>query len=183
VKTAEIGPSAAHRRRSLAGPAVVAHTTEDDLHAEVRQAAEAHAKAHRCVLILYAADVASWLSEPMPNQWASEGEADRFGDRLSPKDLDVLGRSSIAGQVRKGRHAGAKTAAWLPKDKGAAALAEYASAQGAHIVFVPESMDALDELRPLLVASEDALGALPGPRGAIELQVVSSPASATPESA
>ena len=159
---------------------MVAYTTEDDQHAEVRHAAEVHAKAHRCMLILYAANVASLWSEPMPNQWASEGEADRFGDRLSPEDLEFLGRSAVAGQVREGRRAGVRASAWLPKDKGIEALSEYASAQGAHMVFVPESLDSIDELRPLLAS---AGGARETAQPAVELQVVRLPDSAKPTSA
>lgn len=132
------------------------------------------------MLILFAADVASSLSEPMPNQWASEGEADRFGDRLSPEDLEFLGRSAIAGQVREGRRAGLRASAWLPKDKGIEALAAYASVQGAHIVFVPESLDSIDELRLLLAAAGGARGTA---RPAIELEVVRLPDSAKPPSA
>lgn len=179
MKTAEKGPNKG-RRPSLDGPAVVAYTTEDDQHAEVRHAAEVHAKAHRCMLILYAANVASLWSEPMPNQWASEGEAERFGDRLSPEDLEFLGRSAVAGQVREGRRAGVRASAWLPKDKGIEALSEYASAQGAHMVFVPESLDSIDELRPLLAS---AGGARETAQPAVELQVVRLPDSAKPTSA
>lgn len=178
VNTAEKDP---HRDRpSLDGPAVVAYATEDDQYAEVRHAAEVHAKVHGCTLILYAADVGCLLWEPMPNQLDSEGEAEQFGDRLSPEDLDVLGRSAIAGQVREGRREGVMASAWLPKDKGIEALAEYASAQGAHIVFVPESLASIDQLRPLLAAAEDARETA---RPAVELQVVRPPDSAMPLSA
>lgn len=172
MNTAEKDPHRGRRRPSLDGPAVVAYTTEDDQYAEVRHAAEVHAKAHGCTLILYAADVASLWSEPMPNQWDSEGEAEQFGDRLSPEDLDFLGRSAIAGQVREGRREGVMASASLPKDKGIEALAEYASAQGAHIVFVPESLASIDELRPLLAAAE---GARETARPAVELQEVRLP--------
>jgi hypothetical protein len=168
-----------HRRPSLEGPAVVAHTTEDDQHAEVRHAAEVHAKEHGCVLILYAADVASWWSEPMPNQWASEGEGDRFGDRLSPKDLEALGRSTLAAQVREGRRTGAKASAWLPKDKGVGALAEYAASQAAHALFVPESLDSIDELRSLLATGGREGTAKPS----IDLRSVPEPSSARRSSA
>ena len=169
------GPERGHPHQSLAGIAVVAHTTEDDQHPEVRHAAEVHAREHGCMLILFAADVASSWSEPMPNQWASEGEGDRFGDRLSPEDLEFLGRSAIAGQVREGRRAGVRASGWLPKDKGIEALAEYAFAQTAHVVFVPESLDSMDELRPLLASSGDAADTT---RPAIEIHVVSAPDSA-----
>ena len=149
----------------------MAYTTENDGYADVRRAAEVHAKAHGCIVILFAADVASWWSEPMPNQWASEGEGDRFGDRLSPKDLEALGRSAIAKQVRASRRAGAKASAWPPKDKGVGALADYAAAEDAHIVFVPESLDSIDELREHIAAAGDASDAA---HPAVELQVVPS---------
>ncbi len=171
MKSVDRAPSRRHRHRSLIGPAVVAYTTENDEYAVVRHAAEAHAKAHGCIVILFAADVASWWSEPMPNQWASEGEGDRFGDRLSPKDLEALGRSAIAKQVRASRRAGAKASAWLPKDKGVGALADYAAAEDAHIVFVPKSLDSIDELRKQMAA---AGGAGDPARPAVELHVVTS---------
>jgi hypothetical protein len=173
-------PAAHDRRPDPGGAAVIAYCTEDDQHAEVRHTAEVHAKAHGCLLILFAADVASLWSEPMPNQWASEGEGERFGDHLSANDLETLGRSAIAGQVREGRRAGARASAWLPKDKGIKALAEYALAEGAHIVFVPESLDSIDELGPLLTAAGDARETA---RPAVDLQVVRQPDSVKPSSA
>jgi hypothetical protein len=175
VTTAGKGPEPGHPRQSLAGIAVVAHVTEDDQHPEVRQATEVHAREHGCMLILFAADVASSWSEPMPNQWASEGEGDRFDDRLSPEDLEFLGRSAIAGQVREVIARGGRASAWLPKDKGIAALAEYALVQRAHIVFVPESLDSMDELRPLLASSGSAAETT---RPAIEIHLMSAPDSA-----
>ena len=77
--------SRATRQADLAGPAVVAYSTESDGHPQVRRAAQAHAQEHGCVLILYVADVASAFSEPLPNQWDAEGEPDQFGDRLMPR--------------------------------------------------------------------------------------------------
>ena len=154
------------------GHAVVAYTTEDDQHAEVRRAAEGHALEHGCVLILYAADVASAFSDPMPNEWASEGEGDRFSDRLSPEDLELLGRAEIAKQVRSSLRAGANAVAWLPKDKGVKALAEYAAGEGAHSVYVSETLDAIDELRGSLEPAEAVAGA----PDAIDIEVVAVPA-------
>jgi hypothetical protein len=57
----------------------------------------------------------------------------------------------------------------LPKDHGVEALAAYAVAQDAHLVLVSESLDSIDELRPLLAATEGVDGV---PRPAIELHVV-----------
>lgn len=143
---------ASSRKEDLDGPAVVAYTTEDDEHGPVREAAQAHARDHGCVVVLYAADAAGFLSEPMPNAIDAEGAGDRFGDRLGLADLEYLGRSDIAGQVADGRRAGARVAAWLPKDHGLGALAEYALAQDAHLVYLPAQLGSADELGALFRA-------------------------------
>ena len=134
---------------------VVAYVTGDDAHAGVRRAAQEHAREHGCSLILFVADAASLWSEPMPNQWASEGEGDRFGSRLGPDDLEILGRSDIRAQVIEGRELDVPTYAWLPKDHGAGALAGYAGDQGAHLIFVPNELESVDELSSM-VAGETA---------------------------
>ena len=153
------------------GRAVVAYTTEDDQHAEVRRAAEAHALEHGCVLILYAADVASAFSDPMPNQWASEGEGDRFGDRLSPEDLEMLGRAGDRRAGSKQPSSGREGGRLAAQDKGVQALAEYAAAEGAHSVFVSQTLDAIDELRESLAAGGGGSVA----QTAIDLKVVPGP--------
>src|SRR5664280_1892040 len=95
---------------------------------------------------------------------------------MSPRTISTS-RSS-ADRPSPGRSArssrGGRASAWLPKDKGIAALAEYGLVQRAHIVFVPESLDSMDELRPLLASSGDADTTRP----AIEIHVVSAPDSA-----
>lgn len=141
---------------------VVAYVTGDDAHVDVRRAAQEHALAHGCALILYVADAASWWSEPRPNQWGSEGEGDRFGSRLGPEDLEALGRSDVRAQVIEGRESHVSTFAWLPKDHGVGALARYASEQIAHLIFVPSELESIDELSSLVAgatASEE-LGSL-----------------------
>lgn len=155
--------------RGSDGAAVIAYTTEDDAHAEVRQAAAAHAREHGCVVILYDAEAPGILSDPLPNQWGSEGEGDRFGDRLSADDLEFLGHGGLARQVRQ-TAAGVRVAGWLPKDHGPGALADYGRSQGAHAIFVPVRLESIDELSSKLVGSETTSElAIPG----IELQVVS----------
>jgi hypothetical protein len=128
----------------------VAYVTKDDRHADVRRAAQEHALRHSCALILFVADVASIWSEPLPNQWGSQGEADEFGSRLGPEDLEFLGRSDVGRQVAEGRAAGVETFAWLPKDHGPGALVTYAREQGAHMIFVPDKLEGIDELSSLL---------------------------------
>lgn len=139
--------------RTLSPSPVVAYVTQDDRHADVRRQAEAHARAHGCAVILFVADAASMWSEPLPNQWGSEGEGDRFGSRLGPDDLEFLGRSDVQRQVVESRGSGVETYAWLPKDHGPGALAGYAGEQGAHMLFVPDKLEGIDTLSSLLGGS------------------------------
>jgi len=155
---------------------VIAYSTEDDRHAAVRLAAVQHARKHGCTVIAYAADAASAWSEPMPNQWASEGEDRRFGDRLTPDDLEFLGRSPLATQVREAAAGGVEAFGWLPKDHGPKALADYAKAQRAHRIYVPSELETIDELSSLLSGAPDAIKELAGP--GIEVEAVPGPASA-----
>jgi hypothetical protein len=152
-----------------AGQTVIAYTTEDDAHAEVRQAAAAHAREHGCAVILYDAEAPGVLSEPLPNQWGSEGEGDRFGDRLSADDLEFLGHAGLAGQVRQ-TEAGIRVAGWLPKDHGPGALAEYGRSQGAHAIFVPDRLESIDELSSKLAGNETTTSELATP--GVEIRVV-----------
>jgi hypothetical protein len=133
------------QRGSLPG-VVIAYTTADDQYAKVRLDAILHARDHGCGVILYSADAASTLSEPMPNQWGSEGEGSGLSDRLSPQDLEFLGRGELAIQVREAEAGGVTAFGWLPKDRGPKALIEYAIAQGAHRVFVPIDLESIDAL-------------------------------------
>ena len=114
----------------------------------------------------------------MPNAIDAEGAGNRFGDRLGLADLEYLGRAAVASQVVEGRSAGARVAAWLPKDHGMGALAEYAHAEGAHIVFLPEQLASHDELsallKGLLKGLKTSTGVAPSD---IEIRVVGSPAS------
>jgi hypothetical protein len=159
---------------------IVAYVTGDDRHADVRRTAEEHARTRGCTLILFVADAASVWSEPMPNQWASEGEADRFGSRLGPDDLELLGRSDVQGQVVDGRQSGVDSYAWLPKDHGPGALVGYAREQGARMIFVPNKLEWIDALSSLLSGGPTDGEELATPR--IEIRVVASePAGADPD--
>jgi hypothetical protein len=156
-------PHATTETPRTGGMSVLGYTTEDDQYAAVRLAAVQHAREHGCTLILYAADAASAFEEPMPNQWASEGEDKRFGDRLTTADLEFLGRQPIADQVREAQAGGVDAWGWLPKDHGPRALAEYARQQGAHAVFVSDELETVDELSALLAGEPDAVEELERP--------------------
>jgi hypothetical protein len=131
-------------------PVVVAYTTGHDEYAPVRLAAIEYARDHDAQVILYAADAASAISEPMPNQWGSEGEGDDLGDRLTVDDLEYLGQAQIATQVREARAGGVDAYGWLPKDQGPDALVDYAEEQQAERLFVPAKLDSIDELNTRL---------------------------------
>jgi hypothetical protein len=156
-------PRAASDAPRTGGLSVLGYTTEDDQYAAVRLAAVTHAREHGCTVILYAADAASAFEEPMPNQWASEGEDKRFGDRLTTADLEFLGRQPIADQVREAQAGGVDAFGWLPKDHGPKAVATYARQQGAHAVFVPDSLETIDELSAVLAGEPDAVEELERP--------------------
>jgi hypothetical protein len=154
---------------------VVAYTTGDDQHPAVRLGAVDHAREHGCTVILYDADAASAIAEPMPNQWGSEGEGRGLGDRLDPEDLTFLGREPLATQVQEARAGGLQAYGWLPKDHGPGALASYAQDQGAHLVFVPDELETMDELSAALEGAPDAVDAVAKP--GIRLERVRSHAS------
>lgn len=147
---------------------VVAYTTGDDKHPAVRLGAVEHARDHGCSVILYDADAASAIAEPMPNQWGSEGEGRGLGNRLDPDELAFLGREPLAGQVREARAGGLQAYGWLPKDHGPAALAEYARSQGAHLVFVPDELETMDALSAAFEGAPDAADAVAQPGVRIE---------------
>ena len=164
-----------HSARGTPHDVVVAYTTGDDKHPAVRLSAVDHARDHGCTVILYDSDAASAIAEPMPNQWGSEGEGRGLGDRLDPDDLEFLGRAPLGSQVREARAGGVRAYGWLPKDHGPAALAAYALDQGAHLVFVPDELETMDELSAALEGVPDAVDAVAQP--GISLERVRSHAS------
>ena len=146
-----------------AGECVLAYTTREDDHAGVRLAAVQHAREHGCALILYAADAASVVAEPVPNQWGSEGEGRDLGERLTADDLVFLGQAEVARQVREAQSAGIEAFGWLPKDHGPDALTTYAADQGVHRVFVPAELEGMDELSAKLEGEATATNAIEHP--------------------
>jgi hypothetical protein len=125
-------------------------TGEDDRFAAARRTGIEEALDRGLPLILYDWDSASWLGEPLPNQWASEGAEERIPDRLEERHLEFVGRHSVATQVRDAKDHGVDAFAWLPKDHGPAALASYASQQGAVAIVLPRDLTELDGLEAIL---------------------------------
>ena len=91
-------------------------------------------------LILYDRDSASAFSDPMPNQWASEGEERLFGDPLSDEALVKLGVEAMARKVAQGRKDGIDTWGWLATGHGTDELINYARRHGADLVLLPAEL-------------------------------------------
>ncbi|MCC6383075.1 MAG: hypothetical protein IT304_11270 [Dehalococcoidia bacterium] len=130
---------------------IIAYTAEDDRYRAVREAAIETARAAEARLILYDIDAAQMFASPLPTEeWSGEGDRDLWPDKLAPDDLERAGRHGVAEQVRAARRAGVQAFAWLPQKKGADGLAEYAEAQGADLIMMPEQMEdpgVVDRLR------------------------------------
>ena len=129
---------------------VVVIAGEDDRYQGALQRATDLAAKRGEPLILYDWDAPSLLSEPMPTWWSGEGWDRQFPQRLDPDQLDELGRSQIADQVRAARDSGVDAFGWLPSDHGPGGLAEYASGQAASIVVVPKDLTELHGLDALI---------------------------------
>ena len=119
---------------------IVAYIREDERYASVRQAALETAKASNAQLILYDADAASRFASPLPTWWDGDGAEREFGDRLTPEELEKAGRHDFAEQVRRARVSGIEAWGWLPSSRKAEAFVEYADAQGADLLIVPEDL-------------------------------------------
>lgn len=134
---------------------IIAYTAEDDRYRAVREAAMETARATAARLILYDIDAAQMFASPLPTEeWSGEGDRELWPDRLAPDDLERAGRHNIAEQVRAAQRSGIQAFAWLPQKKGADGLAEYADAQGADLIMMPEEMEnpgIIDRLRGVSV--------------------------------
>jgi hypothetical protein len=133
---------------------VIAVTAEDDRFRGARERGTSLAAERGSTLLLYDWDAPSLFAEPLPSWWSSEGAGDRFGDRLAADQLDEVGRSSIADQVREAERAGVPARGWLPKDHGPNALARYARAQQAAVVVLPTDLAEVAGLEALLAGTD-----------------------------
>jgi hypothetical protein len=136
---------------------IVAVTTEDDAHRDVRHVAMERARREEATLILY--DLTAGenpLESPLPTQWSAEGTEDDVGDRLAPDELEAAGRATIARQVQDARNQGIDAWGWLPASDDRTTLLKYAVALPSAVVLVPPGDLAVDEPAPVQV---DVVGA------------------------
>jgi hypothetical protein len=120
---------------------LVAYVSEDEELDHVRDAAMELGRRGGAKVILYDRDSASALSDPMPNQWASQDEGAQFGDPLSDQELVKLGREPFARKVAAAREAGVDAWGWLASDHGTDALVAYARDHGAELILLPADLE------------------------------------------
>lgn len=119
---------------------VVAYIREGERYAPVNLAAIEAARSSGAQLILYDADSASRLSEPLPSTWSADNGDRPFGDRLTPEEIEGAGRHELAKQVRGARANGIDTFGWLASTRGAGEFLAYAEGHGADLLVVPEDL-------------------------------------------
>lgn len=117
---------------------IIAVTSDGERHRHVVERAASVASETGATVILFDIDSGnlSPLESPLPTEWSGEGEAEQFGKRLDPGDLEAAGQGTLADQVRVVRAAGVSAFGWLPDKADAKALAEYAADQAADLVLV-----------------------------------------------
>jgi hypothetical protein len=120
---------------------IIAYVGDGERYKPVEDVATATAKRSAAQLILYDADAASRWTSPVPNWWSGEGSADLLGNRLTPEQLESLGRKDFAAVVRLARVEGVDAYAWLPSARGAKDLATYAAKVGADLLILPADLE------------------------------------------
>jgi hypothetical protein len=120
---------------------IVAYTDDDGRYQHVRQTALDAARSGGGRVILYALDEYSPLTDPVPNEWASERSDQQFSDPLGVHDLERLGRDALAAQLREAGGGGLDVGAALPRHGGVDSMVDYAERHGAEVVLLPLEMD------------------------------------------
>jgi nucleotide-binding universal stress UspA family protein len=120
---------------------IVAWVSEDDELDHVLRAALELGRNNGARVILYNRDSASAVSDPMPNEWASQGEERLFGDPLSEEELVKLGQEPFARKVAAAKADGIDAWGWLPADHGTDELVEYGRTHDADLLLLPDELE------------------------------------------
>jgi nucleotide-binding universal stress UspA family protein len=120
---------------------LVAFVGEDKDLDYVTDAAVDLARRNQARLIFYDRDAASAFADPLPNQWASAGEREQYGDPLSDDELVRLGREPLARKVAEARREGVDAWGWLPERHGTDTMVDYARNHGADLLLLPDDLD------------------------------------------
>lgn len=130
---------------------IIAVTSEDDRHATVVDRAAGLAIQTNATVILYDldADIGA-LVRPFLTARSGGADAESFGERLDPNDLEAAGRRALADQVRVMRAAGIDAFGCLPPTPDADSLVQYSAAQGADLVVLStDDAGLIDALKPV----------------------------------
>jgi nucleotide-binding universal stress UspA family protein len=120
---------------------IVAYIGEGPSYWPLAERAAELAASRKSRLIFYDVDAASAFSNPLPTVWSAEGEAEQFGDRLDPEQLDKAGRPELRDRVARARDEGVDAWGWLPSKRDAKELAEYAAKQNATLLVIPSTLE------------------------------------------
>ena len=120
---------------------IVAWVDEGDELAHVERAALDLARANGARVILYDHDSASTFSDPVPNEWSSQGEERLFGDPLDDAQLVKLGVEAMARKVAAARDAGIDAWGWLATGHGTDDMVDYGREHGADLLLLPAELE------------------------------------------
>jgi nucleotide-binding universal stress UspA family protein len=103
----------------------------------VRTVAVDKAKDSGARVIFYDVSDTGTMTDPRPNIWAGEGEAEQYNHPLDPVALEKLGRHDLAVQVMHAREQSVDAYGWLPNEPGGKALLDYARRENADLILLP----------------------------------------------
>lgn len=102
----------------------------------VNEVAIAQARETGARVIFYDVTQDGVMTDPRPNFWAGEGEAELYDRPLDPVAIEKLGFHELALQVQRAREQGIDAFGWLPNETGGKGLAEYAQRENADLVLL-----------------------------------------------
>lgn len=120
---------------------IVAYMGEGQRYSPLVERSIEVAKARDARLILYDADSASMFSSPLPTVWSADGEAEQFDDKLSPRQLEKVGKQELRDHVAHAREVGVNAYGWPATKRDAKEFAAYASSQDATLVIIPSHLE------------------------------------------
>ncbi|HEV2891422.1 MAG TPA: hypothetical protein VGX28_13700 [Frankiaceae bacterium] len=112
-------------------------------------AAAERAASEDAALVVFVADAARRFSRVRPTWWSASGQEAQFDGPLTPVQLELLGEHDVAVAVLRARESGVDTYGWLPAQRGAGGVADYARGRRADVVFASAAHAALAAALPL----------------------------------
>ena len=120
---------------------IVAYMGKGDRYAPLIERSIEVARSRGARLIFYDAESASMFSRPLPTAFSADGEAEQYGDKLNPQQLEKVGREDLGGLVARARGLGVDAFAWLAAKRDAKEFADYAASQDATLVVIPSHLE------------------------------------------